>query len=110
MPLPASARAASRRDPNQRRWLSPALLLVWESFCRLGIPAHTLAAPSSVGSTLAQMIGSGDLPINLAVSLRRAILGLIIGATVGVALALAAGLARRGDGWIDPLVQVKPSA
>jgi sulfonate transport system permease protein len=109
MPLPTHARSTLRRDPLQSRWLSPLLLLLlWEGLCRLGvIPAHTLAAPSSVGSTLAQMIGSGDLPINLAVSLRRAILGLIIGATVGVALALAAGLARRGDAWIDPLVQVK---
>lgn len=106
MPVPAHK---PRRSLLQARWLSPlALLLVWEVACRTGlIPPHTLAAPSSVLGTFGAMLASGELPSNVAVSLRRAALGLLFGSGVGVALALAAGLARRGDAWIDPLVQVK---
>lgn len=97
------------RDLLQARWLSPiALLLLWELASRSGlIPPQTLAAPSSVLNTLLQMTASGELPINVAVSLRRAILGFAIGSSAGVILALCAGLLRRGDALIDPLVQIK---
>jgi sulfonate transport system permease protein len=98
-----------RWDPLRARWLSPlVLVLLWEAGSRSGaIPAHTLAAPSSVLGTLGEMLASGELVRNLAVSLRRALLGLAFGFAAGVVLALAAGLARRGDAIIDPLVQVK---
>ena len=91
------------------RWLSPLLLLaLWEAAARSGaIPAHTLAAPSSVLATLIQMTASGELPSNLLVSLRRAAIGLAIGVGLGVALGLAAGLSRRGEAVVDPLVQIK---
>lgn len=105
-----AARSTSARwDPLAARWLSPlALVLVWEAACRAGvIPEHTLAAPSSVLGTLWEMLASGELVRNVAVSLRRALLGLVFGFGAGVVLALAAGLARRGDALIDPLVQVK---
>ena len=91
------------------RWLSPVLLLLgWEFGSRIGlIPAQTLAAPSSVLATMAEMIRSGELPTNLLVSFWRAAIGLAIGATLGVALGLTAGLSRQGDTVIDPLVQIK---
>jgi sulfonate transport system permease protein len=91
------------------RWLSPlVLVLVWEAASRTGlIPSHTLAAPSSVLGTFWEMLASGELARNLAVSLWRAALGLVIGFALGVVLALAAGLTKRGDAAIDPLVQVK---
>lgn len=97
------------KDPLQARWLSPlVLLLLWEAAARAGLlPAHILAAPSSVLGTAFGMIASGELPYNLAVSLRRAALGFAIGGGAGVALALGAGLLRRGDALIDPLVQIK---
>ena len=97
------------RDILQARWLSPlALLLGWELASRAGlIPDHILAAPSSVLTSLLSMTASGELPLNLIVSLRRAALGFAIGSGLGIALALIAGLARRGDALIDPLVQIK---
>jgi sulfonate transport system permease protein len=97
------------KDPLQARWLSPlALLLLWETASRGGlIPPHILAAPSSVLGTLTAMIASGELPLNLAISLRRAMLGFAIGSAAGIVLALGAGLLRRGDALIDPLVQIK---
>ena len=93
----------------ESRWLSPLLfVLLWEIASRSGlIPARTLAAPSSVLATLAGMIASGELPHNILVSLARAGFGLLIGVTVGVVLGLTAGLLRRGDALIDPLVQIK---
>ena len=94
---------------SRSRWLSPLLLLLaWEAGSRLGlIPEHILAAPSQVAGTLFAMIVSGELPRNLIVSAGRAAAGLAIGVTLGVALALAAGLSRRGEAAVDPLVQIK---
>ena len=91
------------------RWLSPlALLVVWEAASRLGIiPERTLAAPSSVLRSLVQMILSGELADNLLVSFWRVALGMTIGVSIGVVLALAAGLSRRGEYAIDPIIQIK---
>lgn len=93
----------------ETRWLSPLLLLtLWELGSRTGvIPERTLAAPSSVVSTMLAMIVSGELPHNLAVSLVRASIGLSIGVCVGIILGLAAGLSRKGNAAIDPLLQIK---
>ena len=91
------------------RWLSPILLLfAWELASRIGlIPPEMLAAPSSVIAAFGQMIGSGELPANLLVSLGRVSLGLAIGVTLGVVLALAAGLSRPGEAMVDPVMQIK---
>ncbi|MCW1383560.1 ABC transporter permease [Novosphingobium sp. KCTC 2891] len=91
------------------RWFSPlALLAAWEAGSRTGvIPERTLAAPSEVAGTLFGMVVSGELPSNLAVSFGRALTGLAIGVIVGVVLALTAGLSRKGEAAIDPLMQIK---
>lgn len=91
------------------RWFSPVLLLLlWELGSRTGlIPERTLAAPSAVAATLFGMVVSGELPANLAVSFGRALLGLAIGVTAGVVLALIAGLSRRGEASVDPIMQIK---
>ncbi|KUR74530.1 ABC transporter permease [Novosphingobium sp. FSW06-99] len=90
-------------------WVSPlALLVLWEAASRIGlIPARTLAAPSTVAGTLFAMIVSGELPSNLLVSFQRVLLGLSIGITAGVVLALIAGLSRRGEAAVDPVMQIK---
>jgi sulfonate transport system permease protein len=91
------------------RWISPvALLVVWEAASRSGIiPERTLAAPSAVIRSLIDMIVSGELPQNLLVSFWRVALGLGIGVSLGVVLALVAGLSRRGEYAIDPIIQIK---
>ncbi len=100
----------SRRLRTQR-WVSPVIfLLLWEAGSRSGlIPEHTLAAPSRVMATLLQMIASGELPDNLAVSALRVLAGLLVGCTIGVALALIAGLSQSGEVAVDPIVQIKRS-
>lgn len=91
------------------RWFSPLVLLaLWELGSRTGlIPERTLAAPSAVARTLFGMIVSGELPVNLAVSFGRALSGLVIGVSAGVVLALIAGLSRRGEAAVDPIMQIK---
>lgn len=105
--MPRLTRLSARL--TESRWLSPAaLVVVWELASRSGlIPTRTLAAPSSVLATLTEMIASGELPHNLLVSLGRAMFGLLIGTSIGTVLGLTAGLLRRGDALIDPLVQIK---
>jgi sulfonate transport system permease protein len=49
----------------------------------------------------------GELADNLLVSFWRVALGLAIGVTIGVVLALVAGLSRRGEYAIDPIIQIK---
>ena len=91
-----------------QRWVSPlAILLLWETGSRASlIPAHILAAPSTVFSSLWTLIVSGELAANLIVSLARVLAGLAIGVTVGVILALSAGLSRLGEGLVDPPLQM----
>lgn len=97
------------RTLGSSRWLSPiAFLAVWELASRTGlIPQRTLAAPSAVAGTLAEMTLSGELPSNLVVSFERVLFGLAIGVTTGIVLALLAGLSRRGEAAVDPIMQIK---
>lgn len=97
------------RTLGSSRWLSPiAFLAVWELASRTGlIPQRTLAAPSAVAGTLAEMTLSGELPSNLVVSFERVLFGLAIGVSTGVVLALLAGLSRRGEAAVDPIMQIK---
>lgn len=94
---------------SHSRWFSPLLLLAaWEAGSRTGlIPERTLAAPSEVAETLFGMVVSGELPSNLLVSFGRAMIGLAIGVSVGIVLALIAGLSRKGEAAVDPLMQIK---
>lgn len=101
--------APRHRRFARQRWISPLVaVLLWELGARLGlIPARVLPPPSTVAATLWRLIVDGELPYHLSVSLGRAGAGLAIGASLGVALALAAGLSRRGEAAIDPIIQLK---
>jgi sulfonate transport system permease protein len=110
----AEALSFSNRSPLRKviwanqRWISPLVLIaLWELGSRTGvIPAHVLAAPSSVIQTAWQMVASGELPTNMLVSLGRAAAGLAIGVVLGSVLAVLAGLTRAGEAAVDPPVQM----
>lgn len=108
-PLPNDlAPSAPRGWRIPPRAISPLLLLLaWEAGSRTGlIPARVLAAPTSVVATFVELLLSGELLSNLAVSLGRALTGLAIGGGIGVALGLVAGLSKRGEIAVDPPVQM----
>jgi sulfonate transport system permease protein len=95
------------RRKFDRAWSPLALLAVWQIAARSGaLPANLLASPSSVLSQLAALIVTGELPINFIASLLRVSAGLMIGIVMGGSLALVAGLSRRGEFAIDPLVHI----
>ncbi|MEA1673638.1 ABC transporter permease [Nitrospirillum sp. BR 11163] len=90
------------------RWTVPlALVLAWELGSRVGlVPSRVLAAPSAVLATFWTLLASGELVSNLLVSLVRVATGLGIGVGVGTVLAVLAGLFRRGETLVDPLMQM----
>lgn len=82
-----------------RRLASPiALLALWQLGSSSGlIPASKLAAPSTIAATFWSLASSGQLEVNLLVSLGRVAVGFALGVSIGAVLALAAGLSRAGE-------------
>jgi sulfonate transport system permease protein len=65
-----------------------------------------LAAPSTILTAAWDLIQNGQLPDALAVSLRRAALGLVVGVAAATVLGTIAGLSRAGDTIVDPPMQM----
>ena len=91
-----------------RRYAPPLLIVIlWQAGASLGlIPTRTLASPTMIARTFAELIASGELPRHLLVSLGRVAAGLGIGITVGATLALISGLSRRGEDLLDATLQM----
>ncbi|WP_433318400.1 ABC transporter permease [Micromonospora sp. CA-269861] len=89
--------------------IGPILLLaVWATGSAAGwIDPRTLSAPWTVVTTAGDLIADGRLQDNLAISARRAGLGLTIGTVIGTVLALLAGLSRWGEAILDGPIQIK---
>jgi NitT/TauT family transport system permease protein len=86
--------------------LSPLMLLVlWELFVRIHlINPQFFPAPSSVALTLVRLAQTGELWINLGVSLRRLLFGFVIGGVPALLIGIAMGLSRPTRKFIDPLI------
>ena len=83
------------------------LLIVWQIVAETGLVAPSYApAPSSIARTAVDLWRQGVLGPDLAVSLRRAGLGLALGLTVGVTAGVLAGLLRSGEYLFNGVVQV----
>lgn len=91
-----------------RRFVSPLVLLLgWEALSRLGvISPRSLAAPSTILASAWALTVTGELPLNLAVSLLRVSVGFALGTALGVGLAMLAGLSRLGEDIVDAPVQM----
>jgi sulfonate transport system permease protein len=89
-------------------WLVPVgLLVVWEVLGRTGVIQSTiLPVPSSVVTTAARSIASGDLQTNLMASLRRAALGFAVGSAAGFTLGVLVGFSRLADALLDRSLQM----
>lgn len=86
--------------------LSPlALLAIWEITVRVGfLDERFFPAPTSIASTLINLVESGQLWTNTAISLRRMFLGLLVGGIPALLLGLVMGLYRPIRLAIDPII------
>lgn len=110
----APPRAALGRADAARLWptaksaalglcLPAALFVAWSVAAeRELIPPQILPAPSAVAATLVDLVRTGDLPLNIAISLGRVFGGFAIGSAVGLLLGVAMGLSRRVEDYLHP--------
>ncbi|RJG40746.1 ABC transporter permease subunit [Mesorhizobium sp. DCY119] len=91
-----------------RRLSGPLLLLLaWHLASVTGVlPGEVLAGPSTVLSSAAKLIATGELQEAMLVSLQRALTGLAIGGSIGITLAVVAGLFRLGEDLVDAPMQM----
>jgi sulfonate transport system permease protein len=91
--------------------LGPALLLsLWYVASSVGwISPTKIPGPAVVVSSFFDMVESGTLASDVAMSLQRVAIALVAGVAAGFGLSLMAGLTRLGDALIDGNVQIKRS-
>jgi sulfonate transport system permease protein len=83
-----------------------AIFAAWSLAARYQLVApQILPAPSVVGTTAIELIKSGQLQSELAVSLFRLAAGLAIGAVAGLAVGLAMGLSTTVEAYLAPTVR-----
>lgn len=101
--------ASGQGVPRWLRRLSGPVLLVlaWHLASVSGVlPSEVLAGPSTVISSAAALVETGELQAAMVTSLGRALFGLAIGGAIGVTLAVLAGLFRIGEDLIDAPIQM----
>lgn len=88
-----------------KAWLLPfVLLLVWEAVSRKShAHAQAFVPLAQIADSLLEVLANGDLPTNLAASLRTASTGLLIGGSLGLLLGSLMGLYKPIDKLIGPL-------
>ena len=101
-----AARMSARTRDRLLNIISPlALLTVWELCARFGfIDTRFFPAPSSVMSTLIEMLRTGELVTHTAVSMQRLAYGAILGGIPALVLGIAMGLNRPIRALFDPLI------
>jgi sulfonate transport system permease protein len=96
----------ARMTPVFLALLTPALILaIWQIATQQGwVTPLMLPPPGAVLTSLHDLVASGDLASNLAVSLRRVVLGFCFGAAAGLAVGGVMGLSRIGEAVLRPLL------
>ncbi len=110
-----SGPAATPRRPRlrsvgaglRRAYVPLGILVVWQIVCATGLASpQAIPSPAAVATSFWQLTLSGQLLVNILVSLQRVAVGLAIGVATGTAMALLAGLSRLGEDAIDSTVQM----
>jgi len=113
--LPTGSRSTSRLAKLRKRLSWPlgiyttplAILVLWEILAETKILKPTYApAPTSIAHTAVDLWNRGVLGPDLAVSLRRAAIGLALGLSVGVVIGVIGGLLRTGEYLFNGVVQI----
>jgi sulfonate transport system permease protein len=100
--------------PRRRRASVPLRLLVpvsifaawWILTATGAIPSTTLSTPAATWDAFVDLLRHQDLVGDIAVSVRRAALGLALGAGIGLALGIVVGLTRLGEELLDAPLQM----
>jgi sulfonate transport system permease protein len=80
-----------------------ALILTWDLAVRYdAVPSTLIAAPSDVAARLVDLLVSGKLEHQIAVSLGRLVQGFLYGSMLGVAVGIAVGSFRLASRLIEP--------
>jgi sulfonate transport system permease protein len=89
-------------------WFLPALLLLlWSvASAREWAPPQLLPAPRLVGETLVEQALSGDLFVNIGISLGRVAAGFAVGSLAGLSLGIAMGLSPAVEAYLYPMFKV----
>ena len=84
-----------------------AILILWEILADAHLlgPAYA-PAPTSIARTARELWQQGVLGPDLAVSLRRAAIGLVLGLSAGVVAGVLSGLLRTGENLFNGIVQI----
>jgi sulfonate transport system permease protein len=111
--LPLNSRAIDPSAFKQKLsyWALPVtLIILWQVLSLVGlIKPLTLPSPSRIAVTFWQMLVSGELPLNIGVSLLRVLEGFSLAAFLGLSLGIAVCLSPNLYRWTDFIIQaLKP--
>ncbi|CAG0989965.1 sulfonate transport system permease protein [Methylophilaceae bacterium] len=82
------------------------LLIIWEAVVRADMIApNLLPPPTSLVSTLKELVSDGAIYAHVAVSSIRVVVGFLIGAGLAVVVGSVVGLSSRAERLIDPTFQ-----
>jgi sulfonate transport system permease protein len=91
----------------RRAYVPLGILALWQAASFAGwTSVQSFPPPSAIAISFWQLLASGQLGVNIAVSLGRVALGLSIGVSIGTALALVSGLSRIGEDAVDSTLQM----
>jgi sulfonate transport system permease protein len=84
--------------------LPATLLLAWSvAAAKQWVPPQILPSPATVVTTLLEQVSTGDLFLNLGISLGRVIAGFAVGGAIGLVLGIAMGLSRTVEDYLHPM-------
>ncbi|MBV8586385.1 MAG: ABC transporter permease subunit, partial [Verrucomicrobia bacterium] len=89
-------------------WFLPVILIVvWQSLSSAGfLASRVLPSPAAVLLAGIHLTETGELPLHLFESFRRAVAGLLIGGSIGLLLGLLNGLSAPANRLLDSSVQM----
>lgn len=81
------------------------LILLWEGLVRLGyLEALFFPPPSRIIQSLIELTQSGELVVNVLITMRRVLLGFFLGAVPGIILGLIMGSSKKIRAAVDPII------